>query len=229
MGHHKSDKSYRTAECRDNGCKQSGDHKQHIARGAKVDAKVFSITPAQQQSVERLYQQQRGGKPHNHNSGKNRQLAERDSGEIAKSPYHKRMHTLFCGKEIKQRDCRRGDITYQDTNNQQHRAALHNVRHHEQQSHHNHRSHKCAGKRGYISASGDTKYSGKRAAERKHSASGTQTCPRGDAKNRGVGERVAKQGLQQQSRHGERTSGKRSRDDKRQPTFEYYKIPRLIV
>ena len=199
-----------------------------MAQSGGVDAQVLGILFAKEQGVERFDEQQGACESDGGEQRKQRYLLHRHTAEIAQSPNHVGMDTLFGSEEIEQRDGRRRDVANHDADDEQHDRTPDQCGAQQQYGHHSHGSGKGCQQRGHETTDGETACR-QCAAHMEHHQGNTKTCTAVDAEDGGAGKRIAECRLQQQSAGCQCTAAEAGGDGLRQSGLQDDVSPTLTL
>ena len=104
MGNGQSQEGYRAAEGRGGGSKQARHQEEHLSYTAHIHAQAVRITVAQQQSIQRLHQQNGTSQARQQECAVERETVRGDTAEVAHAPQHIVVHTLLSTPIIEQLD-----------------------------------------------------------------------------------------------------------------------------
>ena len=140
------------------------------------------------------------------------------------------MHALFGGYGIEQLHHTRCQITHKHTYDEQHRAAFHYRRKHNQHQHHRACANECAYQRGNVAAYRHIAHHlADSAAHGKHHHRHTKSGTGAHAQNRRASQRIVEGGLEQKSRNSKRSTGKRSGENHGNASLKHDDVPSLVV
>ena len=176
-----------------------------------VDTQILGVTLSQQQGIQGLDKQQSRCNTSQTDDDKGRHLFHGDASEVTQSPHHIRLHTLFRGEEVEQRDGRRGDIPDHDTDDEQHHAVAHHGGKHQYQGHHQHGPHEGCRQRSHESRQRESP-SRDTTSHEQHYQRHTQRGSTVDTEDAGICQRIPESRLQHQSAHRQRSPAEHGRD-----------------